>query len=141
MMRTPAALMLAPLPAMLVSTVFLHHNRPQYGLLTAFVGLTIIAYAWEMIIILPSHLLLLRAKQESLIDYLLLGFLGLALPLLALFIYKSPAAAMPRVQVIVTSYYGVLGASTTCLFWLLRKPVSDRSSPSNSKALQTTRPQ
>ena len=124
MMRTAAALAIAPLPAMLVSTFFLHQHRPQYGPLVAFVGLMIIAYAWEMIIILPGHLLLLRAKNGSLIDYLLLGFLGFALPILAFMIYKSPG--MVGREIILASYWGILGASATWLFWLLRKPLNNR---------------
>lgn len=125
-MRTSSALLLAPLPAMLVSTAFLHQNRPQYGLLVAFVGLMIIAYAWEIIVILPGHFFLMRAKNGSLIDYLLLGFLGFALPLLAFMIYKS--TAMVGREIILASYWGILGSSATWLFWLLRKPVTHSQS-------------
>lgn len=111
---------------MLVSTAFLHQNRPQYGLLVAFVGLMIIAYAWEIIVILPGHFFLMRAKNGSLIDYLLLGFLGFALPLLAFMIYKS--TAMVGREIILASYWGILGSSATWLFWLLRKPVTHSQS-------------
>lgn len=110
---------------MLMSTVFLHQHRPQYGLLAAFVWLMLIAYAWELVIILPGHLLLSRARNGSLIDYLLLGFLGFALPMLAFMIYKSPSIVGR--EIIVASYWGILGASATWLFWLLRKPLSTRS--------------
>lgn len=119
-MRTAPALILAPLPAMVLSAVTLSHNRPRYGLLEALIMLMIIAYAWEVIVFLPGHLLLRRAKKVSIIDYLLLGFLGFALPMLAYMIYRSPGRLGP--EVVLSSYWGVLGLISCWLFWCLRKP-------------------
>lgn len=119
-MRTVSALILAPLPAMVLSSFVLHYNRHQYGLLAAAVGLLTLAYALNLVVILPGHLLLLRAKHSSLINYLLLGFLGFALPVLVYMIYKSPG--MFRYEILPASYWGALGAISTALFWYLRKP-------------------
>ena len=119
-MRTASALILAPLPVMVLSAITLNHNRPQYGFLAALVWLIVIAYAWEMIVILPGHLLLRRAKDASIVDYLLLGFLGFALPMLAIMICRAPGRL--GLEIVLSSYWGILGLMSCWLFWCLRKP-------------------
>ena len=104
---------------------FYHVNADDAPLLSTWIFFCLVFYVLQTVIGVPAYLLLKRKRAHPVWLYLILGFVGGALPALFWTIVKWPKQQSYNLSFLfldVFIYLGLLGAVTALTFWLLARP-------------------
>jgi predicted lysophospholipase L1 biosynthesis ABC-type transport system permease subunit len=127
-MRNLLAFIVAPLlPAILPAWQMA--QAPNRSGFSAYIFVCCVFYLVQGLVGIPAFLLFSRRGRHQLWPYLLLGFVTSAVPVpVGLLIYSSLKVEIIGIGLVVL-YFGMFGALTALIFWLVarpdKKPVSE----------------
>jgi len=120
MRRTVVAFLVAPLFPALAPAWYLHANNPSRTFIAGFIFLCGLFYLLQAIIGIPAYLIA-RTRRRYLWFYLLVGFFGPAIPYIAASTIFWRDSISNYEGILLTLYFGVLGAVTGLIFWLVAR--------------------
>jgi hypothetical protein len=124
--RTLVAFFVAPLLPALAPAWSLHIVYPNRTAISGYIIACFVFYVMQAVVGIPAYMLG-RSRRAHILFYLLIGFLGLAIP----FVVASIAFWTSRFSnyevFLMALYFGTLGAGTGLIFWLAARP--DKRSP------------
>lgn len=121
MSRTLVAFLVAPIFPALAPAWFLHANYPDRTPVSGFIFICGLFYLLQAIIGVPAYLFA-RARRRYVWFYLLVGFLGPAIPfILARNLFWAAQIGISE-AFLMAAYFGFLGATTGLIFWFAARP-------------------
>jgi hypothetical protein len=120
-MRNFIAFLLAPLlPAILPAWYMA--QAPNKNGLSAYIFICGLIYLLQIVAGIPAFLLFSRRGRHQLWPYLLMGFLTTTVPVVVTFVITRDRQNSIIETVFLTGYFGILGAFTALIFWLVARP-------------------
>jgi uncharacterized membrane protein len=89
---------------------------------SAYIFICGLIYLLQVIVGIPAFLLFSRRGRHQLWSYLLLGFVTGVVPVVATLVIMGDQKNNIAGTVFITAYFGILGAFTALIFWLVARP-------------------
>jgi zinc transporter ZupT len=120
-MRTSAASLIAPILPALPPAWFLHQNYSNRTAISGFVVICGLFYFLHCAVGIPAYFLARSYRRHAWFD-LLLGFFGMTLLYVAVNVLFPTIKANISKALIMTPYFGALGAVMGLMFWFVSRP-------------------
>ena len=122
-MRTAVAFVVASwLPAILPAWQMA--QAPNRTGLSSYIFVCCLIYLLQAVVGIPAFLIFFRKVNDQLWAYLLVGFLGAAIPIAIAVVIKEDGLFT---LVFAVVYMGILGSLTALFFWLVARPDQRRT--------------
>ncbi len=133
-MRTAIGFLVAPLLPAILPAWYLAQAPNRSGP-SAYIFICCLIYFLQIVVGIPAYLLFSRRGRHELWRYLLVGSLTTAVPVFVTLVIMGDAKNEVIGTVSLILYFGILGAFTALIFWLVarpdKKPVSIKAQISN----------
>jgi hypothetical protein len=121
-MRTFVAFLIAPLLPAVLPAWYLHANNPDRLAISGYIFLCGLFYLLEVVVGIPACKLFIRMRWRRVWAYMLLGFFGVAVPVIVLSMVRWSEKDSAADLSFSVGYLGLLGASIGLIFWLVARP-------------------